>query len=195
MTTIKIKWTDRRTADNSNCITQNFRPMKQILFFILTIVSINSYGQNLMALDTKFGFREMKFGDFSTKFDDLVIKECSNDSTSIFYNRTGDKLTIGSANVSIAYGFYKGYFFSVNIRTKGYEDSRVVLKTLEELYGKGYQKNEYIKEYRWNGKTVSLVYDENSINGSADILMYSKECMYQQLKDEKEKAKKAKIDF
>jgi len=169
--------------------------MKKYLLIIILFISINSNGQNLKALDNKFGFREMQFGDTVSKFDDLVPVEYSNDSSSIFYRKTGDKLTIGSSEVEISYGFYKGHLYSIYIKTKGYENSRALLKTLEEMYGKGYQRNEYIKEYSWYGKKVSLSYDENSINHNATILMYSKESLNQQKKDEKEKAKKAKDDF
>ena len=169
--------------------------MKNYISIFLLIFSVHCYGQNMKALDNKFGFREMKFGDSITKFDDLVPIEYSNDSSSIFYKRTGDKLTIGSTEVALSYGFYKGVLYSIYIKTKGYENSRSLLKTLEEMYGKGYQSNRYIEEYSWYGKKVSLSYDENSINHNADILMYSKESITQQKKDEKEKAKKAKDDF
>lgn len=169
--------------------------MKYLIIAILITLSLNAASQNLKALDEKMGFREMKFGDSISKFDDLVGVEYSNDSSSIYYIRTNDKLTIGSTEVSLTYGFYKNKFYSVFIKTKGYSNSKSILKTLIEMYGKGYQSNRYIDDFSWYGKKVSLSYDENSISGDAQVLMYSKIIMNEITTDEKEKAKKAKDDF
>jgi len=169
--------------------------MKNYLVILLMIISIQSRAQNIKALDAKFGFREMQFDDSVAKFDDLVAIEYSNDSSTIFYKRTGDKLTIGSTEVTIYYGFYNNIFYAVNIKTKGYENSRSILKTLEEMYGKGYQSNRYIQDFGWYGKKVSLRYDENSITNDATVYMCSKESLEKQRKDAKVKANKAKDDF
>ncbi len=169
--------------------------MKQLLMFILVAIPFFCNCQNLKALDTKNGFRDMQFGDSDSKFNDLVVDAYSSDSLSIFCRRTGDKLTIGASEVSIIYVFYKSQLKNVVIKTKGLKNSRALLDALQEMYGKGRQPNEYIEEYYWWGKKVTLDYDENSISGDAKVFITSKEISGKQDLDSKEKAKEAKNDF
>ena len=169
--------------------------MKNILLLFLLCLSFYGFSQNLPTLDEKNGFREMKFGDSVSKFKDLVILEYDNDSSSRFYSRTHDKLTIGSAEVTLVYGFYMGQMSSVHIKTKGYVNSAELLRVLIELYGKGYQSNEYIEHYVWYGQKVNMSYKKNSIIDDSSILMWSKIIQDQKDKDQKEKVEKAKGDF
>lgn len=170
--------------------------MKNMIGYLLILtLALDTSGQNIKALDSKFGFREMHFNDSITVFNDLVPIEYSNDSLSVFYTRTGDKLTIGNAEVTISYGFYKDKFYSVFIKTKGFENSRELLTILKELYGRGYQDNNYIERYSWHGKKVSLSYEQNSITGDSDVLMYSRESISTQKRDNAERAKRSKNDF
>lgn len=165
------------------------------LIIALLFIPISGYTQNIKALDAKNGFRDMTFGDHASKFDDLVPIEYAKDSTTIYYTRSGDKLTIGAAEVTLHYGFYKNMFSSVSIRTEGYQNSRSLLDALTEMYGRGYQSNRYIKDYSWSGKKVSIAYDENSITNDASALIWSRVLWKMQSEDDKAKARNAKDDF
>jgi hypothetical protein len=169
--------------------------MKKILLIVTIILSNSIIAQNLKALDDKNGFREYKFGDTITKFTNLKVIESNKDSTNVFYKRTDDKLTIGEYEVELIYGFYKGQFSTLFIKTKGYTNSRGVLKTLIELYGKGFQDNKYIEKYSWTGNLVRLSYDENSATNNASTLMYSLGISAKKKNDEQEKVNKAKGDM
>jgi hypothetical protein len=66
---------------------------------------------------------------------------------------------------------------------------------MKELYGKGYQPNEYIEKYYWLGKIVTASYDENSITNDADLYFESKEISKQIEMDKKNANKKATTDM
>lgn len=169
--------------------------MKNYLAILLILISIQSAAQNIKALDDKYGFREMKFDDSITKFDDLVPLDYSNDSTKILYKRSNDKLTIGATEVTIYYSFYKNLFDALTINVKGYENCEDILNTLEGMYGKGHQSNRYIKDFTWIGKKVLLSYDYDSVNNEATIYMFCNSSIKKQSNDAKLKALKAKEDF
>jgi len=168
--------------------------MKRLtLFFTISLMSALVYGQNLKALDEKNGFREYKFGIDTSAIPNLKLTETDNTGLTRFYEKTDEKLSIGDAEIeSIAYGFYKGQFYSVLIKTKGYSNSKALLEMMRELYGKGYQSNQFIETYIWFGKLVNASYDENSITRDATVYFTSKSIQEQKKKDADERKKKAK---
>lgn len=169
---------------------------KKLSILLLFIVSITmTIGQNLKALDDKNGFRDYKFGDSLSKFTNLNLVDASKDSTTRFYTKTDDKLKIGENDVVIAYVFFKGQLSTVVIKTKGYSNSRGVLKTLEELYGKGDQSNQYIEKYYWFGGVVTASYNENSVTNDATVYIRSKKFSELSKQNDEENTKKAKGDM
>jgi hypothetical protein len=171
--------------------------MKKILFFsVFLCLSVSLIAQNLKALDTKNGFRDFKFGDDISTFKDLVEIEIGKDGLTKFYSITDDKLAIGTSELEkISYGFYKDKLFAITIATKGYSNSRGVLKALQELYGNGTQENRFMEKYTWWGSKVWAFYEENSITKNAQIMFLSKPIVDQRTQDEKENAKKASDDL
>ena len=81
------------------------------------------------------------------------------------------------------------------ITTVGYTNSRGILNLLVTQYGKGYQPNQYIEEYWWFGKTVSLNYKENSINNNGKIIMTTNIFDEEKVADKKAATEKAKNDL
>ncbi len=164
-----------------------------ILFVIFHFSFIK--GQNLKALDDKDGFRDYKFGDTITKFTNLKLTEKSKDGKTAYYNKTDDKLKIGESDVTIDYVFYEGHFYEVFMETKGLSNSKGVLKVLNELYGNGYQDNQYIEKYLWFGSKVTLYYKENSVTNDAIISISSEPIRKKRKLDEELKIKEAKKDM
>jgi hypothetical protein len=130
-------------------------------------------GQNLKALDDKYGFREAKFETPLSSFNNL--KKVNEEPTGLIsYNSTNENLNLGNYILDeIRYVFYKEQLAAVAIVTKGESNSRGVLKILQVAYGNGYQGNEYIEEYYWYGQKVIMSYDQDSITGDAIILIFS----------------------
>jgi len=172
------------------------KTIKVLLVLILAFASGSIKAQDLKALDDKYGFRDMKFGTDISEYQTMSLVESSKDSLTKYYIKTDEKLNIGKFDLkSINYGFYKGKLFFVYIKTKGYINSRGVLATLEELYGKGYQSNQYIDNYDWFGNLVVASYDENSITNDAKIMIDSKTIKKQMDEDKKKAVSNAKGDM
>ncbi|MEI6050819.1 MAG: hypothetical protein WCS03_18160 [Bacteroidota bacterium] len=138
-----------------------------LLFFIPTIL----IGQNLKALDEKYGFREAKFEMPFDSFKNLVKNEKDFKD---FYKSTNEDLNLGEYVLDrVYYGFYKGQLATIIIKTKGYTNSRGVLSIFQQAYGKGYKINQ-IEEYIWSGKKVYMSYDQDSIiTDDATIFIFS----------------------
>ena len=153
---------------------------------IIIMITISSFGQNLKALDDKYGFREAKFEMSKDSFKNLVEIEKN------IYKSTIENLKLGDYDLDlIAYSFYKGQLSDILIKTKGYINSRGVLKILQTAYGNGYQSNEYIERYVWFGDKVTMSYNQNSITDDATIIIYSKKLSDMKKADEKNAASKA----
>lgn len=100
------------------------------------------------------GFRGIKWGTTLTPEMEMVLLE--GDPAGIaFYGRKTDKMTIGKAALDvIAYGFYRGRFYAVDIFCKGYDNGDALASAVFARYGKGHQPNEFIYEYHWNPKVT-----------------------------------------
>lgn len=171
--------------------------MKKILLLVAFLCfNVSLIAQNVKALDAKNGFRDFKFGDDISTFKDLIEIETSNDGNTKVYQISDDKLAIGTSELEkINYSFYKDKFFAVSIKTRGYSNSRGVLRALQELYGKGTQENRYMDNYMWVGSKVFATYDENSVTNDASIFFLSATIATQRTLDEQESAKKATDDL
>lgn len=139
-----------------------------LLVFVPTIL----IGQNLKALDDKYGFRGAKFEMPFDSFKDLVEVEKG------YFASTSEVLTLGEFQLEqVVYSFYKGQLYFIGIKTKGYINSTGVLKILQTAYGKGYQDNQYIEKYIWFGKKLTMSYDQNSVTDDATIYLFSKKLL------------------
>jgi len=164
--------------------------LRKILLLAGVLIGFASYSQNLKKLDEKNGFRDMKLG---MSIDSIKNLKKIEDSDNLkFYQRLDENLIIGDYQVeSIVYGFYKGYLSFILIKTKGYTNSRGIKDVIVNLYGNGYQSNQYIEDYWWFANNVQLNYDENSITNDATIMFKSKPISKQMELDKKEKDEKA----
>lgn len=161
--------------------------MKTILLTSVFILShLASFGQNLKALDDKYGFREAKFEMPIDSFKNFV--EVGKD----IYISTTEVLRIGELDLAeINYIFYKGQLSTIGIKTKGYSNSVGFLKILQAAYGPGEQDNKYIEEYWWKGQNVWMIYSQNSITDDARIVIYCNKLMNKRREEDKLKAAKA----
>ena len=166
--------------------------MKSLLLPFLLLVSSTGFSQSLEDLDEKNGFRKLHFGDALAKLPEA--KWVEGESNTKYYVLPVENLRIGGAKLkSIYYGFYKGKFCSVIIRTSNLVDSKALKLALEETYGPGYQSNKHIEHYYWLGKVVGMSYYAYSINGTAKVFLQSEE-IKQQKEENENAAGKAKSD-
>lgn len=127
---------------------------------------------SLAYLDARNGFLDMTFGDsFEKHAAKLVLVEKGD---TLYYRLKSPVKSLGDAKLhDLAVGFYKGRMSDVMIRTKGYVNSRAILKVLTANYGDPYQPNEYLEEYYWFGNVVRVSFDQNSISDDATVWISS----------------------
>ena len=119
----------------------------------------------------------------------MVLKEDAGASK--YYARPGDDLSIGGAQVDqIIYGFYKNRMHVVRITTKGISNSLALLEVLRQAYGPGYQSNQFMQKYLWDGSKVLLTYDENAVTRDAKVWFFSRPLIEEEKADKTTKAKK-----
>ncbi|GAB3223262.1 hypothetical protein GCM10027346_02100 [Hymenobacter seoulensis] len=162
-----------------------------LLFLLLQtclLASAQTATPDIATLDERYGFRGARFESTVNKYKDLVLAENGGDTK--FYRRTSDVKTLGEGELSsIRYGFYRGRLAVVILETKGSRNSHHVLEAIRGAYGPGVQRNPYQSRYGWNGKTVTLSYDENAASNDATIFIYSKKLRALQLEEQNKAGK------
>lgn len=139
-------------------------------------------------LDSKYGFRDLKFGSAATSNSVLV----EDDGAFKCYHRPSDALSIGDAALSeLTYCYYNNELGTVIVKTDGISNSQAFLAVLNAAYGDGYQSNKYIEKYYWWGELVTLSYDRNSITDDSIVIMSSKSIRKKQSDDKRATAEKA----
>jgi len=146
------------------------------------------------------GFRGLKWGTNIADAPGMVLVEDSGHSK--YYRREGDKIAIGGAELKrITYGFYKGRFFFLAIRAHGFSNWTALRDATFATFGKGYQPNEFIKEWAWgaglpaDAKNVSMLLRYNEVAREATLSM-SYEPIYDEKRvEEAKEAKEAEKDF
>lgn len=166
--------------------------MKKLLtlFCFLSFSAVSASAQeqepqpsSIQALDEQYGFHGARFESAVTSYKGLALAEKGGDTR--FYRRPTDVKTMGEGELSsIRYGFYKGRLAMVILETKGLTNSRAVLAALVAQYGPGAQNNPYQQRFAWNGKAVTMSYDENAGSNDATIFISSKKLRAMQLKEQ-----------
>lgn len=165
--------------------------MKILLGIVLLVLfSTSVTGQNLKALDEKYGFKEAKFEMPFSSFKNLEkVNPQSPEYHSIYYEMASEEgkkmydkmmenyykvnatdLHIGDFSLNkICYNFYKGQLFEIEISvSKGLSNTEGVLKVLETAYGKADKQGE---NYIWEGEKVSMSYKLNEYHTGGTISM------------------------
>ena len=150
--------------------------MKTLIFplIVLLLMEVNLVAGSLSDLDIKNGFRNVKFGNDFSSFKNLKLIE--KDQIYKIYLKTNEDLKMGEYQLNkIAYFFHKNKLAIIMIEIKGYSNSRGFLDLLKIAYGDGWQPNQYIETYYWDGSIVHMTYDENSITHNSTIFIKSNE--------------------
>src|ERR1035437_6540931 len=107
-----------------------------LIFAILLLTAVICYPQ------TMNGFKGKTWGTAVSDFKEFSPIKVQTSGNAIYY-KTNLK-SLGNVKINkCVIGFYKGKFYSVSIKTKGYTNSRALLKLWTAAYGKPYQDNEY----------------------------------------------------
>lgn len=154
------------------------------------------FSQSVLDLDKKNGFKDAIFGMHISEFSNLIIINDPTSEASMMYYRANDDLHVSDYELEqIRYVFYKDILYCITIHTKGFTNSRGVLKVLQAAYGDGLQSNKYIETYIWIGNKVNMMYNENSITKDALILIMNNTIYDQKILEEKESINEAIKDL
>lgn len=151
------------------------------------------------------GFRDMRWG---TDVSALQDRECLSDNPEYFdnsdviiqYTKKSDSLKVGNATVKdIKYGFLRRKFYSVTVRTKGYNDWVCLREAVFAEYGQGHKLKSSTPQhemYSWRGKKtrMELRYDAvGTISPSTGERLFLEEGIFYmssaKLQDEMQKRK------
>jgi hypothetical protein len=164
--------------------------MKNPIFVLLTcVITISTYGQNIKALDEKFGFKETKLEMSISSFSNLVLKVTSPDNPNLkMYKVMRADLKIGNYTLDeIDYWFYKDKLQTIEITvTKGYSNQQGLLRVLETAYEKGeYGKTSYGSDkYHWYGEKVEMDYIlGDDLEPTGDLQIISKKLLNEESYD------------
>ena len=151
----------------------NFVSMNKLFLLILVFIHPCAEAQDINALDNENSFRGHRFGDSITLYPAMIKFDQTPDSLYAFYRKTDENFTFGGAGVDIVYTFYKGCLSNIFMQTHDSLGSRKVLKTLQDLYGKGQQQDPYVEKHMWWGREVILSYFEDVNKFDAKIYISS----------------------
>lgn len=140
------------------------------------------------------GFRGITWGtEFSAVKAEMVLKE--NDGDDKWYARSGDKMSIGDAQLSdIAYHFYKGRLADVFIKVKPISKLQII-QTLKTQFGEGERPNEFMDRYFWEGTTTEITLDCKPISDECMTYISSVKIGDERAADQAKAAAGAKKDF
>lgn len=168
--------------------------MKALIFFLIIPFSISAQ-TNSDKVDEKFGFRDIKLESTFSSLATKGLVKTTEDGDVKFYKLKSENLAIGEYKLSsISYVFYKGKLSQIIIESKGSTNSGGLLDLLKAQYGEGFKSNRYIEKYLWSGEKAGIYYNQNSVDKSAVVVIFSKALQELEQKEKDEKNKKTAKD-
>lgn len=149
--------------------------------------------QSVADLDTKFGFRDVKFETDTSAIEGLAPAE----STASKYTATrpADVRKVGKATInSITYGFFEGKLYEVTLVAKGLTNSHALRDALEGQFGEGTLVSAAGQDRNWDGKLVRLTYREDPAFHNSTVKFVHKKLNEKQQAAQKS-VKKAESDL
>jgi len=167
---------------------------KSLLTFAAALLTSGAvWAQSVADLDTKYGFRDLKFETDTSAIDGLVPGEAT--AVKLLATRPDDSKKIGQATLnSITYGFYQGKLYEVTIVTKGLTNSHALREVLEGQYGEGALVSAAGQDRNWDGKQVRLTYREDPAYHNSTVRFTHKK-LNEQLTAAQKSVKKASSDL
>lgn len=166
--------------------------MKTVLLTtVFILLCMAAFGQNLKALDDKYGFREAKFEMPVSSFKNLEFSSRDDNIYETTYRVKNADLTIGDYKLEeIEYTFYKNKLMNISITiNNNLYNQEGILKVLEVAYGKGVFESGamFEKNYFWDGAKVSMYYlMADKFGGNAHLDFWCEKLFQLQVEDRKE---------
>ena len=160
-----------------------------LIFAAALLVGGATHAQSAADLDTKYGFRDVKFETDTSAIEGLVTGTAT--PLKLLASRPTDSRKIGQAAINaITYGFYQGKLYEVNIVAKGLTNAHALREALESQYGEGTLVAAMGQDRNWDGKQVRLTYREDPAFHDATVRFTCKK-LNEQLQAAQKMVKKA----
>ncbi len=169
--------------------------MKKSFLTFLTAVLLGgaAHAQSVGDLDTKYGFRDLKFETDTSAIEGLQLGEAT--AAKLLATRPTDAMKVGKATISrIEYGFYMGRLFEVTLITKGLTNSHELREVLESQFGEGALVSAAGQDRNWVGKVVRLTYREDPAFHNASVRFTHKK-LYEEYQAAQKSVKRATSDL
>jgi hypothetical protein len=149
----------------------------------------------LAILNDPEGFRGISFGDDFSKWSPEMTFSSGTSEKTALYDRKGDKLTIGGAELKdLKYTFYAGKFSGMSAITLGSANKRALIDAFTAQFGNPVKPNRYMDRYLWNG-TKAKVAIICEITDKCIAIILSKDAEASMDQDMRAQVEKAKQDF
>jgi hypothetical protein len=143
------------------------------------------------------GFRGIPWGTPVDELSGMKYVQTDEDRLEIYF-REGDELQIGRAKVEkIAYQFWKGKFFGVEISAKDLRNCSALRDAVFEMFGSGLkflpsQKNDFDERYLYQGDTaVVFLSIEQRLEDFGILILFNKKMKQEIRAERKERIKKS----
>lgn len=161
------------------------RTIKYVVFLFIVFTSLISYAYE----NEPDGFRGIKWGTDISEMKDMVVYGKLHDSTQM-YERQNDEMQIGDAKIEhIFYLFWNNKLSTVMIVTKESANYFALREAVFAKFGRGAQKNQFIKDYKWHGSITKILLNYNQFTERGDLFFLSVEYLKKQEQKDKLKAK------
>ena len=122
------------------------------------------------------------------------VTEPSNEGGLVFYRRASETLELGGATLSkVRYGFKDGKLVMITIEASGASNSETLLDSFEAAYGKGVQRNRFLKQYTWLSESVMMTYSRKPGQADSAVVIGDRAFAVGEVKSREEKAANADL--
>jgi hypothetical protein len=130
--------------------------MYRVITFILTLFVSGV----VFAYDNELaGFRGI---DWDTPLESNIMEmtQIEKDNKGVeYYIRRGETMQVGPGRADqIAYGYFNGRLKMAIVHTRGADNKRGLLQSLESVFGSGQQPNRFLDDRGWRGAVTTITY-------------------------------------
>lgn len=146
--------------------------LEKVIFVFFIVAYYTAQGQNIDALDTQYGIMGVSL---ESSLDSLPSKQFKGKRIKKdIYVLEKQSLALGQAKLSgVQYLFYKNKLHSIVLQAGNAKESENLLSFLEFFYGPGLKEG-FSPLYTWKGKKVEMIYEQNVLTKTCEVIIISK---------------------
>ena len=156
--------------------------LTSLLIVIFSSVLVGQNRENkeagLKALDGQYGFLNIKLETPLSAFKGLI----KQDGDKSCFKATQTELRLNKYKFETVYlTFYQDQITTIELETKGWNNTNGILGILQEAYGEGYKRVHF--GYKWKGQKVWMNFAINESDGNGVLSLHSVPLMSKEIGD------------